>query len=338
VRDPMQVMLLAAGKSTRLGELGTVLPKPLVPICGYPAITFALALCRKAGLTDVVVNLHHHGDLIREQLGDGAAFGVAIRYSEEVELLGTGGGIAKARPLFRPGPVLVMNGKVVADLDLAEVVAAHQQAPAGTAATMVLRQDPHIDQWSPVGVDATGRVVSLRQQRTDHTPVGAITDRMFTGIHILEPALMDRLPEGVSDVIGEAYIPALKSGARIQSLTMTGYFAEHSTPERYLDGNLALLRKPSLVSTPPGPLVGIDPTASVHPEAQILMPVRVGAGAVVEEGATVGPASVIGPGARVVAGAVVERSVVWGGVVAAGEFREAVVTTSAAGVRQPGES
>jgi mannose-1-phosphate guanylyltransferase len=330
----MQVMLLAAGRSTRLGELGTVLPKPLVPICGYPAITFALALCRRAGLTDVVINLHHHGELIRRALGDGAAHGVSIRYSDEPDLLGTGGGIAKARPLFRPGPVLVMNGKVVAGIDLGQVVAAHLAAPAGTAATMVLRQDPNIDQWSPVGVDETGRVVSLRRQRTDHTPVGSISDRMFTGIHILEPALMDRLPaQGASDVIGEAYIPALLAGARIQSLIMTGYFAEHSTPERYLEGNLAVLRNPALVGTPPGPLVGIDPTASLSPRARIQMPVRIGPGAVIEEGATIGPDAVIGEKAHVLAGARVERSVVWAGVVVGGEVKDRVVTTSPAAGR-----
>jgi mannose-1-phosphate guanylyltransferase len=334
VRNPMQVMLLAAGRSTRLGELGTVLPKPLVPICGYPAITFALALCRRAGLTDVVVNLHHHGELIRRTLGDGAAHGVSIRYSEEPDLLGTGGGIAMARPLFHPGPLLVMNGKVVAGIDLAEVVATHQAAPSGTAATMVLRQDPNIDQWSPVGVDETGRVVSLRRQRADHTPVGSISDRMFTGIHILEPALMDRLPAGVSDVIGEAYIPALLAGERIQSVTMTGYFAEHSTPERYLEGNLAVLKNPGLVGAPPGPLVGIDPSASIHPRARIQMPVRIAAGAVIEEGATIGPEAVIGQGARVLAGARVEKSVVWANAIASGELRGRVVTTAPETLRE----
>jgi mannose-1-phosphate guanylyltransferase len=323
---PMQVMLLAAGRSTRLGDLGTVLPKPLVPICGYPAITFALALCRKAGLLDVVVNLHHHGALIRRELGDGARFGVSLRYSDEEELLGTGGGLVHARPLFRPGPVLVMNGKVVADIDLAKVVAAHRAAPAGTEATMVLRQDPNIDQWSPVGVDATSRVVSLRHQRTDHTPVGSITDRMFTGVHVLEPALLDRLPAGVSDVIGDAYIPALRAGARIQSLTMAGYFAEHSTPERYLAGNLALLRAPALVPTPPGPLLGIDPTASIHARARVTMPVRIGPGAVIEDGAVIGPDAVIGAGARVLPGTRVEKAVVWAGAVASGTVSGTVIT------------
>src|SRR5215471_16482814 len=109
----MNAMLLAAGRSTRLGALGATLPKPLLPICGHPAITFGLHACTRAGLGRVVVNLHHHGDLIRRTLGRGAAAGVSIAYSDEPELLGTAGGIAQARGLFAPGPVLVMNAKVV---------------------------------------------------------------------------------------------------------------------------------------------------------------------------------------------------------------------------------
>ena len=96
----MQVMILAAGRSTRLGSLGMALPKPLLPVCGYPAITFALALCRQAGLHDIVINLHHHGDKIGKTLGDGSQFGVNLRYSVEETLLGTGGGVGKARALF----------------------------------------------------------------------------------------------------------------------------------------------------------------------------------------------------------------------------------------------
>jgi mannose-1-phosphate guanylyltransferase len=321
----MQVMILAAGRSVRLAELGEALPKPLLPICGYPAIAFGLVLCRRAGLTDVVINLHHHGQLIRGALADGAAYGVRIRYSEEEELLGTGGGIARARALFGSGPVLVMNGKVVADLDLGAVIAAHRAVPSSTVATMVVRQDPHMERWSPVGTDATGRVVSLRHQRADHTPVGSIADLMFTGIHVLAAPLLDRLPSGISDVLGDAYIPALLAGARIQSFVMKGYFAEHSTPERYLEGNLALLRNPALAPHAPGPLVGVDAGALVDPAARVIMPVRVGEGAVIEAGASVGPEVVIGRRARVRAGARVEKSVVWEGAVVDGEVRGAVV-------------
>ncbi len=103
----MQVMLLAAGRSTRLGALGLALPKPLVPVCGHAPLTFGLALCRAAGLRDVVVNLHHHGATIRAALGSGDAFGVSLKYSDEPDLLGTGGGLVAARPLFSSEPVLV---------------------------------------------------------------------------------------------------------------------------------------------------------------------------------------------------------------------------------------
>lgn len=321
----MQVMILAAGRSTRLGSIGMALPKPLLPICGYPAISYGIELCRRAGLTDIIINLHHHGDKIGQTLGDGGRWGVRLRYSYEEELLGTGGGLWKARQMFSPGPVLVLNGKVAADVDLGKVVGAHQQAPQGTLATMVVREDPKPELWAPIGVDATGMVLSIRGKRAERTALGPILPRMFTGIHIIEPALLDRLPEGIADVIGDAYIPALLAGGRIQSVTMKGYFAEHSTPERYLAGNLDLLQNSELLPHAPGPLVGVDSGAQVDPTARILPPVRIAAGAVIEAGAVVGPLAVVCGGGRVAARAEVARSVVWPGATATGNVLGAIV-------------
>jgi NDP-sugar pyrophosphorylase family protein len=315
----MQAMILAAGRSTRLGAIGLTLPKPLLPICGYPAITFAIELCRRAGLHDIIINLHHHGDKLGQTLGDGAQLGVRLRYSVEEELLGTGGALWKARYMFQPGPVLVINGKVAASIDLAKVIDTHRGAPEGTLATMVVRADPNPELWAPIGVDPTGSIYTIRGKRGPKTALGTILPRMFTGIHIVEPALLDRVPEGVSDVIGDAYIPALLDGGRIGTLTMEGYFAEHSTPERYLAGNFELLANPGILPQAPGPLVGVDPGAQVDRSARILPPVRIAAGAVIEANAEVGPLVVVSPGGRVAAGAQIARSVVWPGAVATGK-------------------
>jgi NDP-sugar pyrophosphorylase family protein len=324
----MNVMLLAAGRSTRLGALGAALPKPLVPICGHPAISFGLTACARAGLRRAVVNVFHHGDRLRETLG-ASAYGVALEYSVEAELLGTGGGLALARPRFGAGAVLVMNAKVVADLDLAGLAAAHASAargPRGAVATMLLRDDPDARRWGAIAADETGRVVGILDARSPHPPVGRVTERMFTGVHVLEPALLDRLRPVFSDVIRDAYIPALVGGATIAAEVLAGYFAEHSTPERYLAGNLALLRVPSLVPHAPGPLVGVDAGARVAPGARVLGACRVEAGAIVEDGATVGPEAVVGAGARVAAGVSVHHAVVWPGVSVSADLERAVAT------------
>jgi mannose-1-phosphate guanylyltransferase len=322
----MNVMLLAAGRSTRLGALGLALPKPLLPICGHPAIRFGLHACARAGLARAVINVFHHGDLVRAALGDGAALGMRLGYSVEAELLGTGGGIAQARALFEPGPALVMNAKVVADLDLASFVAAHRAAGGGAVATMLLRDDPEPRRWGGIAVDATGRVVGILDARSPRPPEGVVTERMFTGVQVLEPALMDRLRPVFSDVIRDAYLPALRAGETIRADLLTGYFAEHSTPERYLAGNLDLLRDPALLPLPPGPLVGVDPAASLDASARIVPPVRIEAGAVIEAGAEVGPEAVVGAGARVAAGVRVVRAVIWPGAVVVADAHDSVVT------------
>ena len=318
------VMLLAAGRSTRLGPLGLALPKPLVPICGHPAIAFGLRAAARAGARRAIVNVFHRGDLIRAALGDGRALGIALDYSVEAELLGTGGGVAAARAALGPGPVLVMNAKVVADLDLPALLATHARAPA--SATMLLRDDPTPEKWGAIGVDAAGRVVSILDARSPRPPEGPVTLRMFTGVHVLAPALLDRLQPVFSDLIRDAYIPALLDGEIIRADRLTGYFAEHSTPARYLAGNLALLRDPSLVRDPPGPLSGVDPAARVSDQARVIGPVRIAAGAEIQAGAEVGPDVVIDPGARVAAGARLSRAVVWSGATATGDVRDAVVT------------
>ncbi|HEX4404763.1 MAG TPA: NDP-sugar synthase [Polyangia bacterium] len=319
----MNVMLLAAGRSTRLGALGAALPKPLVPICGYPAIAFGLTACARAGLTRAVVNVFHHGDVLRETMG-AQSQGVSLEYSVETELLGTGGGLALARPRFDGGAVLVMNAKVVAKLELRALLAAH--AAGGAHATMLLRDDPDARRWGAISADETGRVVGILDARSPVPAQGRVTERMFTGIHVIEPALLDRLRPVVCDVIRDAYIPALVAGETIRAEVLTGYFAEHSTPERYLEGNLALLRKPSLVPNAPGPLVGVEPAAIV--QGRVVGACRVEAGAVIEAGAVVGPDVVVGRGAHVVAGARVTRAVIWPNALVEGDVQDTVVMSA----------
>jgi len=323
----MRAMILAAGKSTRLGALGQALPKPLVPVCGTPAIVFGLAACARAGLTEVVINLHHYGSRIVEAVGNGELYGVNVRYSHEQEILGTGGGIAHATQLLLDetgdDAIVVLNGKVVAELDLAGVIAAHRAS--GAEATLVLRDDPQAARWGPIGTDPAGRIVSLLDARAPSSsePVAV---RMFTGVYVLARSLWSELRPVFSDTIRDLCMPALRAGRHLQAFVSNGYFAENSTPERYWECNMELLRRPELLRSAPRPLTGIDPGAVIAIGARILPPVRIEAGVVVEAGAEIGPSVALCAGAHVLSSARLRETVVWPGATVGGESCGVIVT------------
>jgi NDP-sugar pyrophosphorylase family protein len=323
----MRAMLLCAGLSSRLGKLGAERPKPMLPVCGMPILAYGIANLVAHGITEIVINTHHLGDVIERELGDGRRFGAHITYIAEPQILGTGGGLKHALPLLDPHhsdePFISMNGKLIFDLDITALVAAYRAAEP-ILGMMVVRRVPDAKAWGVLDV-RDGAIVDFFAEG----------EHMFCGVHVTRPSVMARLPDGEADSIRQGYLPWLRAGEPVLAYEhASGYFAEHSTPERYLEGNLAVLRNPALVGTPPGPLVGIDPTASLSPRARIQMPVRIAPGAVIEDGATIGPDAVIGEKAHVLAGARVERSVVWAGAVVGGEVKERVVTTSPAPDRE----
>src|SRR5205823_4875327 len=123
----MRAMLLCAGLSTRLGALGAARPKPMLPVCGMPILAYGIANLVGHGITELVINTHHRGDVIEQELGDGAQLGARIHYVHEPQILGTGGGLKHALSLLDPEghdePFLSANGKLIFDLDVAALVA-----------------------------------------------------------------------------------------------------------------------------------------------------------------------------------------------------------------------
>jgi NDP-sugar pyrophosphorylase family protein len=137
---------------------------------------------------------------------------------------------------------------------------------------------------------------------------------------------MARLPDGESDSIRQGYLPWLRAGEPVLAFEHpAGYFAEHSTPERYLDSNWSLLANTPL-RYPPGRTSGIDPTARIHPTVTIIEPVKICAQATITANVTVGPYAIVGAGARIERS--IEQTVVWAGAVAnASNANEPIVGT-----------
>ncbi|MFZ6048331.1 N-acetylmuramate alpha-1-phosphate uridylyltransferase MurU [Pseudomonas sp. CR3202] len=133
----MKAMILAAGKGERMRPLTLHTPKPLVRAAGTPLIEFHLRALAEAGFRELVINHAWLGQQIEEHLGDGARFGLSIRYSAEGEPLETGGGIFRALPLLGDEPFLVVNGDVWTDFDFR-----HLRRPLGGLAHLVLVDNP----------------------------------------------------------------------------------------------------------------------------------------------------------------------------------------------------
>lgn len=224
----MKAMLLAAGKGTRLGELTQNMPKPLLPIAGRPLLSFTLALLADAGVSDVVVNLHHLAAQVREQLGDGSRWGLRVRYSLEEELLGTAGAVRRAADAFTE-PFLVVYGDNLLDVDLRQLVRAHQARQA--AATIGLYQAPDPTAVGLVETDLDGRV---RRFIEKPQPEEVTTRWANAGLYMLEPRLLASIPVGGLVDFGHDMFPRwLAGGERIFAAPLAGLVQDIGTPEGY---------------------------------------------------------------------------------------------------------
>jgi mannose-1-phosphate guanylyltransferase len=324
---PVRAMILAAGYGTRLQAMGQRRPKPMLPVCGTPLVRWSVRWLVHHGVRDIAVNLHHLGEQIEAELGDGSALGARIRYSpEHGRILGTGGGLRHARPLIDMGddaPIVVVNGKILIDLDLHAVLRAHRAH--GGEATMVLRADPAGEWGRPLRLDADGRLVELVGERSPaaREPLGG--PMMFTGVHVLQPRLLDRIPpEGEQCVVRTAYRAAAAEG-RVFGVVTEGYWWEHSTPERYRQGVWNVLDGQAALPHAEHALVGVHPEAVVEPGAVVEPPVWIGPGARVGAGASVGPYVQLGARSEVAPGVSLRRVVVWDGVTAREDAADAVL-------------
>lgn len=326
-------MILAAGFGTRLGELTALRPKPMLEVCGTPLVRWSARWLAHHGIREVAVNLHHLGEQISENLGDGSTLGLEVRYShEEGMILGTGGGLRHARALIDPGdgaPIVLVNGKIITDLDLGALLEKHRAS--GAEATMVLRPDPNAAKWGSLQVHADGRIVRLLGAEPASLPSGPRTEPasdplMFTGIAVISPKFLDRIPpEGEQCVVRTAYRSLFDEGAGLHAHVHEGYWWEHSTPERYLEGMSNVVGERVSLAHAEFGQSGVDEAAVVSADAEIVSPVWIGAGATIAAGAKVGPYAQIGTGAKLGPDARIENAIVWSDAVVDRAVRDEVV-------------
>ncbi len=294
----MKGMILAAGYGERLWPLTSDRTKPALPVLGKPLVGYVAEYLARYGIEEVIVNLHHQPESVRRALGDGSQFGVRLQYVHEPVILGTSGALDNARELLEGDTFVVVNGKLITDLDLKAALDTHRQRKA--LATLVLLRNHKRERFSIVET-RDGLVSNFGGMPAPPAP-GAEAPLMFTGIHILESRIFEYIPRGVfSQSVTEVYLPAMARGERIAAHVAEGTWYELSTLRRYLDISLALLCQRG-VDVYTGRNPSIDKDAEVH-EAVLWDDVTLEKGAHVRR-------SVVGDGVRIPAGERVEDAVV----------------------------
>jgi N-acetyl-alpha-D-muramate 1-phosphate uridylyltransferase len=236
---PLAAMILAAGRGERMRPLTDTLPKPLLVVQGKPLIEWHVERLAAAGLERIVINLAWLGPLIRDYLGDGSRYGVAIHYSEESpHALEPAGGIFRALPLLGKTPFLVVNGDVFTDfafagLTLRDALDAHlvlvpnpPQHPRGDFGLA----DGHAVAGAPAAGAAGAAGVAA----------GSVTGRAsgqytFSGIAAYSPAFFDGCADGAFP-LKPLLLRAMAAG-RCGAELYTGLWEDVGTPERLKELN-----------------------------------------------------------------------------------------------------
>lgn len=302
-------------------------PKALLPVGNVPAL-FHVAdrLCR-GGVKEAVVNLHHLGSRLREEIERRGPEGVRFFFSQEKRILGTGGAIRKAEDLLRNERFLVHNGDALSDVDLDALLAFHRSR--GAVATLVLRESPNAERYGVLEVDGEGWIRRILDCGAETR--GALRTH-FCGIHLIEPELFARIPKGYSCIVRDVYMEILREGGKIAGFVHGGFWREIGKPGELFRANMDFLEGGfppdyyARAGCPRPPRLAVAPSSTPVDPGALREPILVGAEVRVGRGCRLGPKAVIGgesrigegaslsialvlPGSRIAAGSRVRRAI-----------------------------
>jgi mannose-1-phosphate guanylyltransferase/mannose-1-phosphate guanylyltransferase/phosphomannomutase len=317
---PLDCLVLGAGLGTRLRPLTDQLPKPLLPVGLKPLITFAFDhLIADASADTFIVNTHHLADSFSAAFPGGKYRDRLIHCRHEPVLLETGGGIRNISNLLRGDrPLLVYHGDILTDLPLAPAIAFHRGS--GHLATMILRSTS-----GPKHVafdSASGTVLDVR----DRFGRGLPHQHAFTGIYLVEPALLEFIPTETKISIIPILVDLIRGGKAVGGIVIDeGEWRDLGSRKEYLEVHRALRsdleeRFPRYGAPDPRWREWISPQAQMGDGARVLGGSAIGAGAIVGEGALIDD-SIVWPGGEVAAGARLRGCIVRGGSRATGELK-----------------
>ena len=226
---PRRALILSAGRGERLRPLTDDRPKPMVLVAGRPVLEYHITLLRELGIRDLAINLHHKPHVVMDHFGDGSAWDVRIQYSVEPELMGTAGAVRCLDAYLDGGTFLVIYGDNLFDYDLKLLLEVHAREAA--VATLGLYRGENPRAGGIAGLGPSGRVWRFLEKPG---PDEIFSDLVSAGIYVMEPGVLDFIPEGGASDFGRDVLPRIVESDRpVFGVEMEGYFTGLDTVELY---------------------------------------------------------------------------------------------------------
>ena len=309
----MKAVIMAGGFGTRIHPLTISIPKPMIPLINRPIMEHIVNLLKRHGINDLVLLLFHQPEVIKKYFGDGSEFGVHITYVTPLEDYGTAGAV-KAAARHLDERFMIISGDLLTDFDLSKVIAFHEEKQAKATITLTSVTDPL--QFGVVIADKQGRITKFLEK----PGWGEVfSDTINTGIYIVEPEVLDLIPEKANrDWSKDVFPTMLDNGTALYGCTMQGYWADIGNPEAYLEacwdicrGKIALqIIEPPLIA---GSTIFISPGAQVDEQAKLAGMVVLGDNTRIQGNARLSNC-VVGRNCLIEEETILEDSVLWDNV------------------------
>lgn len=301
-----QAVILAGGEGTRLRPLTCNLPKPMAPLCGRPAMDYILDLLDHHGAKEVFVTLGYRPQAITSYYADHPRAGMELRFVEEDHPLGTAGSVKNACP-SPAEELLVISGDALCDFDLTAALAFHRAQEADATLLVKRVEDPR--EYGLVLAGEDGRISGFVEKPSFGQAVSVLAN---TGIYILSPKALARIPTGENTDFAKDLFPAmLREGMAVYAYEDLGYWCDIGDLSSYRFCQKELMA--GLCACRP---IGMEAEGGVFLKDRmpsgafsLVPPVYLGENVAIGPGAVLGPGAVIGDGCRIGAGARVEDSI-----------------------------
>ncbi|MEZ5341701.1 MAG: nucleotidyltransferase family protein [Acidimicrobiales bacterium] len=222
----MKAVVLVGGFGTRLQPLTLARPKQMLPMNGETMLERVLAKLAAGGVDEAVLALGYRPEVFTNAFPDGMIAGIKMHYAVEPEPLDTAGAIGfAARAAGFDDTFIAVNGDVLTDLDIGELVAKHREW--GGEGTIALTPVDDPSRFGVVPIDADNRVEAfIEKPPADEAPSNWIN----AGTYVLEASVLDRIPEGVRVSIERQVFPEMVASGRLFALQSSAYWVDAGTP------------------------------------------------------------------------------------------------------------